>query len=103
MKITPKNTPGLKIFEDNEAIRYCFPVAPTQLVYKDSSEPSARPLGEVMEIAEEIFEGKFGMLLQADPQHALASASDGPKALAPRVRWPLWKSGLLNPTALIWC
>lgn len=70
------SVPGLKVFTDADSTRFCLPVAPSHMVYKNLSDSSARPLGEILEVAESVFDGKFGLMLQMDPQHALESAGD---------------------------
>jgi hypothetical protein len=70
-----RHIPQLKVFEEADGVRFCLPVAPSRLVFKHQPEALGRPMGEILEIVEQVFEGKFGLLLETDPQKALESAS----------------------------
>lgn len=79
---------GLRAFQDDTQMRFCFPVASDEILYEHSTTPAERPIGEIMEIVENTFSGKFHM--PVEPQASLEPASSPTHTRGPLATIEIW-------------
>ncbi len=70
-------------------MRFCFPIASDEILFEHSTTPAERPIGEVMEIVENTFSGKFHLPVDAQPSLEPVSHSPSRGPLATIEIWSL--------------
>jgi hypothetical protein len=60
-----QRTDGLRIFSDDTQTRICIPVASSQIIFQNSTNSAERSAGELVEIIESVFGGKFQLPVEA--------------------------------------
>lgn len=77
-----KRFSSLRVFQDDTQMRFCVPIASDEILFEHSATPVERPAGELLEIVEAAFAGKFQ--LPVDPRApgdaARSLSSHGPLA-----------------------
>jgi hypothetical protein len=90
-----KTHSGLKVVSENDSLRLCFPIAADSIVFENSTETAQRSAGELSEIIEEVFGGKFVLPVRVSASGLEASFSrvaqpeDTKKPLATLEIWSL--------------
>lgn len=81
---------GLRVHTDDNQLRFCFPVASSELLFENSPTPAQRNAGELMDVVEKTVGGKFQLPLEASPALAVSARTSHPRGpLATLEIWSL--------------
>lgn len=83
---------GLRILSDDTQTRITYPIASDQVIFRHTSTPSPRPVGELMEVVEGAVGGKFVLPVAITSEKSLepASGRTADQSKAPLATLEIW-------------